>query len=374
MSVKPGCKTIGGLIQNELAKEIVGGKNKVQCLNCDITGNTKTTVTKQLSILNYPRYWIICLKMFENNGNKITRVITSPLHFKLQHVSFVLISAVIHEGHTQHRGHYIEIGRSVNDCIQAWINKGKKNPKWAEYGAWTYSNDSRKYPTTVGRVKTLLGCYGRRRNINNTKCAYILLYKSFEVDEIQINNSIITIPTNMPIISLPNPQQPLGNDNIPSKTQTTTKNDSFQCSMLWNCPQCNQCVEFMNKCPQCKMYRNDADSIGKQLNASYSEIKDDNNHQHVDETMSDNNAEMKEHNQIQNEMNIVEANSNDEEEQDQMMNENSDINVNQIHTDCDGDQQIQTDNNDTIVDVSMIQVSTGLTQQFQDIEMNLPVL
>ena len=30
--------------------------NKVQCLTCDFSGQTKTVVTKQMSILNYPMY------------------------------------------------------------------------------------------------------------------------------------------------------------------------------------------------------------------------------------------------------------------------------------------------------------------------------
>ena len=309
------------LLNNEFNPEILQPDERVPCYTCDHTGSQRPPCTKLVSMHTFPKYWIITLKMFDNQRNKLQTTVRTPFSFMRNNRIYILLSAIIHEGDKSHEGHYIQIGRTDKDCNEAWKRKNRSIPLWFQYGQWFQSNDSRQIPMKLERIKTLLNNNKKRRSWRCFRSPYILIYKRFMNDKI----STIPIPTDMPnIVSHPIEENNTNNNNnhIDRNTtfynndndvqlvdlethnnntnnnntrcnddnkdddinvhnngdcnddnkenNTTCNNDNVELSSteIWNCPRCNKLVVFVDHCMVCGLLERDAKSLSETINAS----------------------------------------------------------------------------------------------------------
>ena len=162
------------LLLKEFEPEQMTGENQVYCMQCKVKRNS----VKRTTILTYPRYLNLTLKMFTFTGGKLPKLVAVPFHLHLisnegLQVNYMLVSAIIHSGSRAQEGHYKQIGRSIDDAKNAWARKSTSSNEWESYGTWIYCNDEIKRPTTVQHIKGILGL-GRTKN--SFECAYNVTY------------------------------------------------------------------------------------------------------------------------------------------------------------------------------------------------------
>ena len=307
------------LLNDEFNPEELQPDERVPCYTCDYTGSQRPPCTKIVSMHTFPKYWIITLKMFDNQHNKLQNTVRIPFSFMRNHRIYILLSAIIHEGDNSHEGHYFQIGRSVKDCNEAWKRKKRSIPLWFQYGNWFQSNDSRQMPMKLDRIKTLLNNNKKRRSWTYFRSPYLLIYKRFTNDRVLS----IPIPSDMPnILSQPNDNNINtngetfndSNDDIPlldlqKHNNTMNKNDTMACNHdvnvhendncnadketkedidnednattydndddveltskeIWNCPTCDKLVVFVDHCMICGLLERDAKSLSDTITAS----------------------------------------------------------------------------------------------------------
>lgn len=200
--MKRECHTIQTLLQAYLKYEILD--TEIQCHQC----KTATTTARQFYIAKSPAILNIQLLYFNRSNysnfiamnGKSKQQIWVQKEIKINNDYYLLSSAIIHIGPSRHNGHYICIGRSINDCKIAWTRRGS-DLQYRSYGTWYYANDNIKRTMDVEEVdKYLLKTtpsprfYMKGLHFEDT-CIYIATY-------IKTTNNImsgnIPIPQNMP--------------------------------------------------------------------------------------------------------------------------------------------------------------------------------
>ena len=270
------------------------GENSVVCHNCDESGATKTPSISKFTMLNFPEYLIVIIKLFKQ-VNKDGIITMDKIHHKIKtqfalnidnKQQYLLLTAIVHQGESIEKGHYIQIGRSVTDCNRIWntyrTETGSIESRKEDFGNWIYSSDQNKHPVMKRRVKGFLGDSGKRSGKKGTT-PYMLIYKRY--DNEYVND--FTIPRNMPNIPLNMQQSDNSNTTTVSISNTSNENDnnhhltnqqqsmtnnlniSFDnvenyTSMPWTCPQCSQ-IQFDNQCVTCKLSVEEADRIRQEM-------------------------------------------------------------------------------------------------------------
>ena len=334
------------LIKNEFDEEML----QSQCNKCDKHGLIKPQHTKRISMLQFPLYWVMSLKMFDDKSHKIKVCVKTPFSMQVTNRTYILLSAIIHQGVTANSGHYYQIGRSLDDCQKAWKRKNRSIPNWFQYGTWVKSDDSRKMRITLERVKKLLNITKQRRSVNGwVDAPYLLIYVKFENQGI----SNVPLPSDMPNIIMSQSKQ---NDNDKDKDKDNDDDDDDDIEV----------AKFLND-------DNDDDDIDIEVQMSNG---NDNNHLQQDANQHDDED-------IDIEVQMSNGNNNNHLQHDvNQYDEDIDIDIDKRLTGNEENSD-ENQNNEEDVDINLdVEVenethateSTGLTQNFYGIQLNLPSL
>ena len=196
LALKKDCYDIQSLIENYFKFEVID--ELVFCSKC----NNKTKTAQQYYIAKSPSLLYAQLKYFKMDRSgpipiyrKSNQQIWIQKEIRIDDNVYLLSSAIIHKGAQREQGHYLCIGRSLNDCKIAWSRKGS-DENYKNYGEWYYANDKMKRNMEIDEVNQYLLTQipdqeHQYKNLNyDSTCVYIACY-------VKINNDYIagTMPS-----------------------------------------------------------------------------------------------------------------------------------------------------------------------------------
>lgn len=206
------------MITNYLKFEVLD--ESVHCSKC----NRKTKTAQQYYIAKAPRLLYVQLLYFNMDNSRVIPVwnkskqqIWVQKEIMINENYYLLSSIIVHKGEQRQQGHYICIGRSINDCKTAWTRKGY-DTDYQDYGDWHYANDKMKRSLDIKEVNKYLLTenpapenYYRHPHFDNT-CVYIACY-------VKIDNHYLA--NNMPSSQLftKNPRTNNDNENMERKIE-----------------------------------------------------------------------------------------------------------------------------------------------------------